>query len=92
MLSTGFMRRGVGECLILCFRMVICYLCIFGCPGSAWLSGLFSSCGGWGPFSGCGVQASHCNVFSCGAWALGHMGLNNCSYWALVHRLTKCGT
>ena len=37
----------------------------------------FSSCREWGLLSGCGVQASHCNGFSCwGAWAPGHEGFS----------------
>ena len=47
--------------------------------------GFFSSCSKWRLLSSCGVRASHCGGFSCGAWALG----------ALVsvveaHRLSSC--
>ena len=35
----------------------------------------FSSCSEQGLFCGCGVQASHCDSFSCGARALGCFGL-----------------
>ena len=39
-----------------------------------------------GAFSSCSVQASHRNVFCCGAWALGHLGFSSCDAWAeLLH-------
>ena len=37
--------------------------------------GLFSSRGKWALLC-CGVQASHCGDFSCGAQALGHVGFS----------------
>ena len=43
---------------------------------------LFSSCGEWKLLSSCGVQASHCSDFSCGAQALGHLGFSSCGAWA----------
>ena len=46
----------------------------FGCAGSSWLHGLFSSYDAW---------ASRCCGFSCcGAWALGSAGFSNYSTWA----------
>ena len=39
----------------------------------------------------CGVQASYCCNFSCGAWALGHADFSSCSTWALELRLSSCG-
>ena len=53
-----------------------------------WVSA-FSSCGKQRPLFNCGVQASHCSGFSCGAWAPGagasvvaEHGLSNCGAWA----------
>ena len=47
----------------------------------------------------CGVQASHCSDFSCGAWVLGHrasvvaaLGLSSYGPWAPEHRLSSGGT
>ena len=50
----------------------------------AWrIRGLFSSCGEWGLLSSYGVQASHCNGFSCcRAQALGRTGFSSCDTWA----------
>ena len=42
-----------------------------------------------------GVQASHCDSFSCGARALGHVGFSSCSTWAqalIVYRLQSAGS
>ena len=39
----------------------------------------------------CGVRASHCCNFSCGAWVLGHADFSGCSTWALERRLRSCG-
>ena len=53
---------------------------LFGCAGSSWLRGLFSSCGEPGLLSSYGVQASHCPGFFCwGARALGCVGFSSCS-------------
>ena len=41
------------------------YLFIYGCAGSSWLCGLFSSCSKRGLLSSCGVRAFHCDGFSC---------------------------
>ena len=49
----------------------------FGCAGSSWQLGLFSSCCKRRLLSSCGAQASHCSVFSCGAWALGGVGFGS---------------
>ena len=61
---------------------------------------LFSSCRKWGLLSSCGVQASHCRVFSySGAQAVGSQasvvvahGLSSCDSRALEHRLNNCGS
>ena len=46
--------------------------------------GYFSSCSHWGLLSSWGMQASHCDGFSCcRARALGHAGFSSCSTWAL---------
>ena len=42
----------------------------------------FSSCGEWGLLSSCGVRASHCGSFSCGAQAPGYAGFSSCGTWA----------
>ena len=43
----------------------------------------FSSCGEQELLSSCGVQASHCSVFSCcRAQALGHAGFGSYGMWA----------
>lgn len=34
----------------------------------------FTSCGEWGLLSSCSVLVSHCDGFTCGAWALGCVG------------------
>ena len=58
------------------------FICLFGCPASSMLCGLFSNCNGWGLFSSCGVQ-SCCRGFSCcGAQALGYTGFRSCGAWA----------
>ena len=44
---------------------------IFGSDGSLLLHGVCSSCSEQGLLFCCGVQASHCGGFSCGAQALG---------------------
>ena len=41
----------------------------------------FFSCGKLGLLSSCGGQASQCGGFSCGAWALGHVGFSSCHTW-----------
>ena len=52
---------------------------------------LFSS-GELGLLSSCGVQASHCDGFSCcRTLALGHVGFSCCGSWTLEHRLNSCG-
>ena len=33
----------------------------------------------------------YCSGFSCGVWALGHVGFSSCSTWILAHRLSSCG-
>ena len=38
----------------------------------------FSSCREKGLFSSCGVRASHCSGFCCGAQALGCVGFSSC--------------
>ena len=68
-------------------------LFIFYCSGPSLLCGLFSSCGGWGLLSSCGVRASHCRGFSCcRARAPGHVvsveavrGLQSTGSIVLVH-------
>ena len=62
----------------------------FGCAGSSLLSGLFSGCSKQGLLSGCGVQASHCSGFSCGARALGLAGFSSCGTKPLQLRLAGC--
>ena len=59
------------------------HLFTFGCcMGLHWCTWAFSSCGQWGPLSGCGVWASHCGgFFCCRAWALGWEGFSSCSPW-----------
>ena len=47
------------------FFKIILLKCIFDCPGSSLLCGLFSSCDEQGLLSSCGSQASHCS----GLWA-----------------------
>ena len=55
----------------------------FGCAGSLWLRGLFSSYREQQLFANCSVWASHCGGFSCcTARALGHTGFSSCSAWA----------
>ena len=39
----------------------------------------------------CSAQAFHCCDFSCGAWALGCMGLSSCKSSALEHMPNGCG-
>ena len=73
-----------------CFLTV--YLFILGCAGSLLLHKLFFSCGERGLLSSCGVQASHCGGFSCGAWSLGYAGFSSWDAWALEHRLSSWGT
>ena len=52
------------------------------------LHSLFSSCSQPGPFSSCGVRASHSGGFSCcGAKAQGRSGFSSCGSWAVEHRL-----
>ena len=59
------------------------FLIIFGCAGSLWLHGLFSSYREQQLFANCSVWASHCGAFSCcTAQALGHTGFSSCSAWA----------
>ena len=48
---------------------------------------LFSSWSKPGPFSSCGVWASHSGGFSCGAKAQGCSGFSSCGSWAVEHRL-----
>ena len=73
------------------FILYLFYFLIFGCAGSLLLHRLSSGCGEWRFLSRCGVQASHCSGFSCGAQAPGHAGFGSCSSWALEHRLNNCG-
>ena len=47
---------------------------------------VFSSCSKWGLFSSCGVRASHCGGFPCGALALGVQGAV-----AVARGLRSCG-
>ena len=60
-------------------HFIVSFICLFilGCAGSSLLLWLFSSCGQWGLFSHCGVQASHCIGFSCRAQALGCTGFHS---------------
>ena len=67
------------------------YLFIFGCIGSSLLRA--------GATLRCGVQASYCSGFSCGARALGSRasvvvacGLNSCGSQASECRLSSCGS
>ena len=55
---------------------VSCFVLIFGCAGSSWLRGLFSSCRERGLLLDVCV-ASHCSGFSCGARALGRTGFSS---------------
>ena len=77
-------------------KTIFFLILIFGCAGSS-LLGFFLVAVSAGLPSTCGVQASHCNDFSCcRAWVLGHTGsgahgLGSCSSWALEHRLNSCG-
>ena len=55
-----------GKCLL---KNNFIYLFIFGCAGSSLLCGFALVC--WaGATLHCGAWASHCGVFSCGAWPL----------------------
>ena len=49
-------------------------LLIDGCTGSSLMCGLCCCIVVSGGHSSCGVKASHCSDFCCGAQALGHMG------------------
>ena len=68
------------------------YVIIFGCAGSLLLGRLFCICSEQGLLSRCGVQASHCSGFPCGAWALVHAGFSSCGSLAVEHRLNSCCT
>ena len=64
----------------------------FGCIGSSFLCGLFSSCSQQGLLPSCGAQASHCSGFSCcWAWAPGHGGFRSCASQGLEYSLNSCG-
>ena len=76
------------------------YLFYFGCAGSLFLQGLFSSCSKQGLPASCRARASHCGGFS--SWSTGSQGVstsavvtlwpNSCSSWALEHRFNCYGT
>ena len=51
---------------------------IFACAGSLLLCCLFYGSDEQGLLSSCGVQALHCGGFSCGAQALGPLGISSC--------------
>ena len=73
---------------------------IFGCVGFSLLCVGFLQLQRAGVTLRCGVQASHCNRFSCcraralGAWpsVVVACGLSSCGSQALKHRLSSCGT
>ena len=46
----------------------------WGCFGFLWLRTGFLQLKRAGLLSSCGARASYCSGFSCGAWALGHVG------------------
>jgi len=50
--------------------------------------GFSLSCHKWRVFSS-GTRASHCDVFSCGAWAVGSVDFSSCGSQALEHRLSN---
>ena len=57
------------------FLITLFFVFFLGCVRSLFLWRFFSSCGKWDLLSSCGVQAAHCDGFSCHrAWALGNMG------------------
>ena len=59
------------------------YFICFWLSGSSLPCGLFSSCyeRAVQRLSGCGVRATHCGGFSCGAWVLGNVGFSCCITW-----------
>jgi len=63
----GCKELDTTEWLTLCILLLLfIYLDFFGCAGFCCCRQAFSSCG---------TNVSHCSGFSCGAWALGCMGL-----------------
>ena len=72
--------------------------CVF-IAGSSLLSGLFSSCGAWGPLSTalCGLLVAVVSLVMeralQGAWdsVVVARGLSSCNSRALEHRLSSCG-
>ena len=72
------------------------YVCIYSCTGSSLLLGLSPVAEAWG-YSRCGVQASRCGGFSCGAQAPVRAGFSSCGTqarycgsWALEHKVDSC--
>ena len=87
---------GPGDLQFLFFKELILF--IFGCVGSSLLCAGFLQLQRAGATLLCGVRASHCGSFSCGAWALGPRAsvvvacrLSSCGSWALECRLSSCG-
>ena len=72
---------------------LITYLFIFGSAGSSLLHRLLPGCCETRLLSSCGVQASHCDGFSCcWAWAVGCMGFSSCGTHAPEYRFSSCGS
>ena len=82
-LHDSYFEFSVGQLTDLHFLFI---LAVLGFCGSKWA---FSSCSKQGLLSSCGAQASHWGSFSCGKWALGHVGFKSCS--AQIWLTPACG-
>ena len=79
----------VGLVSFFCFFFLIDLFLFLAVPGLCCCMGCFYL---WQARATlCGVRASHCYNFSCGARALGRADFSSCGSWALELRLSSCG-